>query len=112
MDRQEAIKRIKTFIVCGMNHQLVFVQPLDYEAFEVAIEALERCQRIDNRFANAKKTDWVRKGFTDEEVSKICNEARENARKALQTETFEDAVQGLDLHRGNTDYTGMRYHYE
>ena len=64
----------------------------DEEAFIMATEALQRLKRIDNRFANAKKTDWIRKGFTDEEVKDICDEARLNTRNTLQTEPCEDVV--------------------
>jgi len=39
------------------------------------------CKRIDDKFTNAKETDWIRKGFTDDEVEKICNQAREDAKK-------------------------------
>ena len=93
MTREEAIKILKAW---DLNYDEEYSAHEFDIAFKMAIEALKRCQRIDNRIANAKKTDWVRKGFTDEEVKEICDEARENARKALQTGPCEDAISRHD----------------
>ena len=50
---------------------------------------------IKEKLAHAKKTDWIREGFTDEEVREIVasakNEAR-NFRKELEAENSEKNV--------------------
>ena len=89
MTREEAIKYLNTMLFALYvkdGHQIPLGDKNEVKtAIQMAIEALQRCQEIDNKFANATETDWVKEGFTDAEVKDICDEAR----KALQTEPLE-----------------------
>ncbi len=87
MTREEREKAIKTLqkLQADYNDNYIDFEGANY-AYNMAIEALQRCQEIDNKFANATNTDWVRKGYTDAEVKDICDDAR----KALQADLARD----------------------
>ena len=61
------------------------------------IKEKERSQGmgIKEKLAHAKKTDWIREGFTDEEVREIVESAKneaKNFRKELEAKNSEKNV--------------------
>ena len=82
----DAINEFKSICRFVKNHGILVVHETRI------LEALQRCQAIDSKFANATNTDWVKEGFTDAEVKDICDDAR----KALQTDQLKESPENFN----------------
>ena len=61
MSRDEAIRILKNFSLCGVYHQLIHMNDTDSEAISMAIKALEQPEPIRinlNEPIKVKLTDW------------------------------------------------------